>query len=46
VSLGLIDEEVVDELDAPGCMAGEPELVVPVPLAAGRSVGAEGVVEV
>jgi hypothetical protein len=37
---------VVEEPEAPGCMAGEPDVVVPVPDAAGRSVGAEGVVEV
>jgi hypothetical protein len=37
---------VDEEPEAPGCMAGEPVEVVPVPDAAGRSVGAEGVVEV
>jgi hypothetical protein len=37
---------VGEEPEAPGCMAGEPVEVVPVPEAAGRSVGADGVVEV
>ena len=43
----IADEPVAGELmdeepDAPGCIAGEPEVVEPEPEAAGRSVGAEG----
>jgi len=37
---------MVDEPPELGCMAGEPVLVVPEPEAAGRSVGADGDVEV
>jgi hypothetical protein len=43
----MVDEDwliVDEEPEAPGCMAGEPVEVVPVPEAAGRSVGAEGLV--
>ncbi|MEZ0171812.1 hypothetical protein [Microvirga sp. TS319] len=35
---GTADEEPV----APGCIAGEPDVAEPEPVAAGRSVGAEG----
>jgi len=45
----MVDDDwfiVDEEPEEPGCMAGEPVLVVPEPEAAGRSVGADGVVEV
>jgi len=39
----LVAGELMDEEpDAPGCIAGDPEVVEPEPEAAGRSVGAEG----
>jgi hypothetical protein len=38
----LIDEEPADGLAVPGCIAGEPVVVVPEPVAAGRSVGLDG----